>query len=374
MTNYSGNQDKDRQKTDEAWAKLQSKLSTESVNPDWALWGQKTQTISEKLNSMGNNESAPNSGTELEPIFEQDKIKITSNKAGRRSQRKRMTRRRKWSVVAASVAVFTIVLATPIGNTAMASILNQFRMQEVTVVDEGDLNNIFNQVTENGTVGEAMNKFGTFINTTGAYYGELPVEELQETLGYAPPNSSLLANVKTVYVRNSSEVTMNLNIEEVNKTMKRLGAEHLLPEAIDGKPITFHIPEIVNYDLSSDNEKWANLSQMNTPVLTVDPSIKVQEALEAVIHFPLLPDYLKTSLQQSSILSGEIPMPLIKGDRAEQITVNGTSVIMDQYDYSQGLAFSAVWVQKGQLYELNGGSVYTSREQFLEILQELIQS
>lgn len=374
MTNYSGNQDKDRQKTDEAWAKLQSKLSTESVNPDWALWGQKIQTISEELNSMGNNASAPNSGTASEPIFEQDKIKVTNNKAGRRSQRKRMTRRRKWSVVAASVAVFTIVLATPIGNTAMASILNQFRMQEVTVVDEGDLNNIFNQVSENGTVGEAMNKFGTFTNTTGAYHGELPVEKLQETLGYAPPNSSLLANVKTAYVRNSSEVTMNLNIEEVNKTMKRLGAEHLLPESIDGKPITFHIPEVVNYDLSSDNEKWANLSQMNTPVLTVDPSIKVEEALEAVIHFPLLPDYLKTSLQQSSILSGEIPMPLIKGDRAEKITVNGTSVIVDQYDYSQGPAFSAVWVQKGQLYELNGGSVYTSREQFLEILQELIHS
>jgi len=374
MTNYSGNQDKDRQKTDEAWAKLQSKLSTESVNPDWALWGQKIQTISEELNSMGNNASAPNSGTASEPIFEQEKIKVTNNKAGRRSQCKRMTRRRKWSVVAASVAVFTIVLATPIGNTAMASILNQFRMQEVTVVDEGDLNNIFNQVSENGTVGEAMNKFGTFTNTTGAYHGELPVEKLQETLGYAPPNSSLLANVKTAYVRNSSEVTMNLNIEEVNKTMKRLGAEHLLPESIDGKPITFHIPEIVNYDLSSDNEKWANLSQMNTPVLTVDPSIKVEEALEAVIHFPLLPDYLKTSLQQSSVLSGEIPMPLIKGDRAEQITVNGTSVIVNQYDYSQGPAFSAVWVQKGQLYELNGGSVYTSREQFLEILQELIHS
>jgi len=147
MTNYSGNQDKDRQKTDEAWAKLQSKLSTESVNPDWALWGQKIQTISEELNSMGNNASAPNSGTASEPIFEQEKIKVTNNKAGRRSQRKRMTRRRKWSVVAASVAVFTIVLATPIGNTAMASILNQFRMQEVTVVDEGDLNNIFNQVS-----------------------------------------------------------------------------------------------------------------------------------------------------------------------------------------------------------------------------------
>lgn len=371
MTNYSGNEDK--LNTDEAWAKLQSKLDSEPVNPAWALWGHKTQTISEELDSVGNNASAPDSGSESEPSTEQDNFDGISNKTGRRSQRKRMTRRRKWSIVAASIAVFTAVLATPIGNTAMASILNQFRMQEVTVVEEGDLNNIFNQVTENGTVGEAMNRFGTFTNTTGTIRGEFPVDKLQETLGYAPPSGTLLENVTTAYINNSSEVTMNLNIEAVNKTMKQLGAEHLLPESIDGKPITFHIPEIVNYDLSSDND-WANLSQMNTPTLTVDSSIKVEEALEAVINCPLLPDNLKTSLQQSSILTGEIPMPLIKGDQAEQITVNGTSVILNQYNYNQGPVFSAVWVQNGQLFELNGGSVYSSKEQFFDKLQELIHS
>lgn len=374
MTNYSGNEDKDKLNTDEAWAKLQSKLDSEPVHPAWALWGHKKQIISEELDSVGHNASVTDGGSESEPSTEQDKFDGISNKTGRRSQRKRMTRRRKWSIVAASIAVFTVVLSTPIGNTAMASILNQFRMQEVTVVNEGDLNQIFNQVTDNGSVGEAMNKFGMFTNSTGTISGDYPVEKLEETLGYKPLNSTLLENVKAAYISNSSELTMNLNIEAINKTMKQLGAEHLLPESIDGKPITLHFPETVNYDLSSDNEKWAHLSQMNTPVLTVDPSIKVEEALEAVINFPLLPDYLKNSLQQSKILSGEIPMPLVKGDQAEQITVNGTSVIVDQYDYNQGPAFSAVWVQKGQLFELNGGSVYSSKEQFLEILQELIQS
>ena len=39
MTNYSGNQDKDRQSTDEAWAKIQSKLDSEPANLVWASWG-----------------------------------------------------------------------------------------------------------------------------------------------------------------------------------------------------------------------------------------------------------------------------------------------------------------------------------------------
>lgn len=38
MNNYSGKQDKDKQSTDEAWAKLQSKLENESYNPQWTKW------------------------------------------------------------------------------------------------------------------------------------------------------------------------------------------------------------------------------------------------------------------------------------------------------------------------------------------------
>lgn len=43
MNNYSGKQVKDKQSTDEAWAKLQSKLENEPYNPQWTKWSQNTE-------------------------------------------------------------------------------------------------------------------------------------------------------------------------------------------------------------------------------------------------------------------------------------------------------------------------------------------
>jgi hypothetical protein len=161
-------------------------------------------------------------------------------------------------------------------------------------------------------------------------------------------------------------------VDEVNRALKRVGSTDLLPESVDGKQIQLLLPEIVSYDLSTDQDHWASLSQMNTPVLTVDPSIDVKEALNAVLNFPLLPDYLRSSLQESRILSGEIPMPLIKDQFSEQIEVAGTPVILHQMDYSRGPSYTAIWVQDNQLFELNGGDVYPDQNKFLEKVGELI--
>lgn len=373
MTNYTGNQDKDKQSTDEAWAKLQSQLASEPVNPRWAAWGQDTVKESGILGNVEEDTSVVYGLTQLEQNLEQDNLTSSSGDSVRRPQRLRMNRRRKWGVVAAGVAIFAVVLATPIGNTAMASLLNQFRMEEVTVVNESDLRNIFNQVSEGGGFNESTNQFGEFSSANGTYIGELPADQLKDTLGYSAKNVALVAGNKNVIVGASQDITLNMKVDEVNKALKRIGAEHLLPESIDGKPITLHLPEIVNYNLSPDEKHWAGLSQMNVPVLNIDPSIKVEEALAAVINFPLLPDYLKTSLMQSRTLSGEIPMPLIAGENTEQITVGDILVIVDNYENSNGPVYQATWIQNGQLFNLSG-DIYSSKEKLIAIVEELIHS
>lgn len=373
MTNSSGKQDKDKQGIDEAWIKLQSKLADEPINPSWAEWGQIKASIPEVPVSLGQPELVISNKDEAVLTKEQEKTVTSEAKKERRPRRLHMTRRRKLGVVAASVAMFAVILATPIGNTAMASILNQFRMQQVTVVNESDLNNIFNQVTDKGGLNQSINQFGEFSNTDGTSIGEIPADQLQEKLGYSAKQAALVDGKSTVMVGAAQDITFNLKVDEVNKVLKRIGAEHLLPESIDGKPITLHLPESVSYDLSTDEKEWANLSQMNTPVLKVDPSIKVDEAVQAVINFPLLPDYLKTSLVQSQILSGEIPMPIIAGDSTEQVNVGNTTVIVDNYEYSRGRVYQATWVQNGQLFSLSG-EMFSSKEKLLAKVQELIES
>ncbi|MHA6531948.1 hypothetical protein [Paenibacillus sp. BAC0078] len=371
MTNLE-NKHTDKHGTDEAWAKMEQKLSAERVNPVWATWGQRAVTQNETTMHGVDAAEPLNNETVQQHALASGAPEPTGNKTIRgRSRRPVMTRRRKWAAAAAGVAVFAAILSTPVGNTAMAAILGQFRVQEVTLVNEDDLRNLFYQLGEGGTIGEEVNKFGAFNTSSGKITGMVPVGALQDKLGFSALTGDAINNIKSVYVSPSQEITLTLKVDEVNKALKSLGAKKLLPESIDGKPVTLRLPESVNYDLSKDDH-WASLRQMNTPVVDVDPSINVEEAVRAVLDFPLLPDNLKSSLQLSSILAGEIPMPVIKGNHSEQVTVDGTQVILETTEYNNGPDYSATWVNKGQLFELNGGTVYQDKEKFMKQLQELI--
>ncbi|AIQ12890.1 hypothetical protein [Paenibacillus durus] len=375
MNNYSANHDKEKQRTDEAWARLQETLAGEPLNHKWAEWDRKTEAAKfEALKQDGYLSGADyHKAEELGYAEQQDPVTGSSGDRSR-SRRPRMKRRRKWTMAVAGITIVAAFLATPVGNTAMAAILNQFRMQSVTAVNESDLRNMFYSVSENGDLKETINKFGSFSSSSGTISGKIKPEQVKDKLGYAPLSAALSNDGAELTVNPSGEITLNLNVNEVNKAMKRLGAEQLLPESIDGRPITLHIPETVNYDLSPDSAHWANLTQMNTPAITVDPAIKVEEALEAIINFPLLPDSLKSSLKQSSILAGEIPMPVISQDNADQITVEGTKVLVSHHEYGQDTTYDAVWVHDGQLFQLFGGNVYTTKEKITAKVQELIQS
>ncbi|MNO28296.1 hypothetical protein D3C76_181850 [compost metagenome] len=364
--------DSDKQLTDEAWAKLQNKLAAEPVNPVWATWGQDAKNVSIEEDHAASIAEASDTENEAQPSVSPVEIAAAQAKtSGRKTRRPAMNRRRKWATAAAGVAVFAAILATPVGNTAMAAILGQFRIQEVTAVNEDDLRNLFYQVSGENNINEAANKFGSFSYSSGTLNGMVPVNALQDKLGYAALTGEAFDKVKNVYVSSSQQITLTLKVDEVNQALKRLGAKQLLPESVDGKPVTLSIPESVSYDFST-NDQWANLMQMNTPVVNVDPSINVEEAVQTVIDFPLLPDGLKSSLQQSSILAGDLPMPVIKGNHSEQITVNGVKIIMETMEYGDGPTYSATWVNNGQLFDFSGGSLYQDKEKFMKQLQELI--
>lgn len=374
MANKHTNDENEKQKIDQAWAKLEGKLADEPMNSIWTEWSQKAEKLTpldkSDLTSGYITDPSKQLAESLPPL---EGMRVLDTQTSNRSNRKKMNRTRKWATVAAGVAVFAAILATPVGNTAMASILNQFRMQDVTVVNESDLRNIFTQITENGDIQESANKFGIFTSSSGLINGDLPLDKISDTLGYSPLSTVVTDSKNTVSINPSQEITLNLHVDEVNKAMKRLGAKQLLPESIDGKPITLSIPEMVNYNLSPDQEHWASLTQMNTPTITVDPSIKVEEAVEAIINFPLMPDYLKSSLKQSRILSGEIPMPLIAVEDTEQMTIGSTIVILNHYDSTKGTIYDATWVQNGQLFQFLGGDIYQGKDKFIAKLQELIK-
>ncbi|WP_405112531.1 hypothetical protein MHH28_04835 [Paenibacillus sp. FSL K6-1217] len=364
------------QSTDEAWAKLQKKLGEEPVNPVWAAWGKQETLLEEQAAKTDRSDRAELAADAVLPAAAADNLAAAEavQNIGRKSRQPKMSRTRKWAAAAAGVAIFAAILATPVGNTAMAALLNQFKMQEATVVEEGDLRDMFYQITENGNdrnIEKSLEAFGDVSITNGEVKENIAFKDIQGLLGYEPLKGSVMDSVKFVRVSGSHDITLNLKVEEVNKALKRLGSDNLLPASVDGKPITLHIPEQVNYDLGSD-QHWGALSQMNTPMVTVDPSVDLDEAVDALVNFPLIPDNLRNSLQKSRILSGDLPMPLIKGSHDEQIAVAGTPVILTEMKFSNSNSYTAVWVQKGQLLQFYGGDIYPDREQFIQKVQELI--
>ncbi|MFP4976158.1 hypothetical protein ACE6ED_12215 [Paenibacillus sp. CN-4] len=383
------------QKTDEAWAKLQASLANEPVNPAWERWGTAAGSQAQ-YNAL--TEAKPEAQLLAQSEMQSDLYSLaqgaapvstaaelatartgangrdgTAPAAGQVRRRPRRSRKAKWAGAAAAVALFGAVLATPVGNTAMAAILNQFRMEEPAVVQEEDLTRVFNTISEGGTVNETLNRYGEFSTSDGTAYGTLNAKEINEKLGYRVPERLSSLNRKWD-VSPSRDVSMKLNVTEINKMMKRLGADKLLPESVDGVKITMHIPETIHYSLPVDNEQkfWLTLSQSGTPNVLVDSSASLEEAVDAVIDFPLLPGEFKESLQKSRVLSGEIPMPLFANEDTRQITVDGTLMLLGSFPMdSGGYYFTANWVKDGQLFEAYGGN-YASEEAFLNQIRELM--
>ncbi len=361
--------------TDAAWEKLQQRLASEPKSSRWEQWAKEADKINPSAAEAGNNEG-------LRPIAASDSRPLpVPEPGGTKEERTKaypfarwLRRRGKRVAAAAAVLVLAAFLSTPIGNEALASILNKFRMQEMTVVQEDDLRALLNGAFPDGHTRESINKFGTFTNTSGSIQGNLGVGEISQVLGrdiVIPKDFD--AQHDRLYVNPSNTMTLKLDVDEVNRAMSRLGAKQLLPKSVEGKPITLEFGETVYLNVKND-ERYYSLSQQPIPVVSVDPSIPVAEALEAVLQFPLLPDHLKRSLQNVDLLTtGNVPLPVITNQPTEKIKVGSTEVLIMVHGPEKLKSYSAMWVNQGQLFGLNGND-FTNREELLNKVKELIGS
>ncbi|MGZ7444163.1 hypothetical protein ACLD72_021720 [Paenibacillus sp. TH7-28] len=354
-------------RTREAWERLQEKLAAEPINDKWETWGSESEQndlkLVDSLTAPAVSAVASNEASQL----------TTEAPAPAKTSRRRASSARKWVAAAAAAVIFGAVLATPMGNNALAAILNQFRVQEIATVDSDTLESLFYQLTPGETFSKD-NTFGQFTTKGGTVQGEFTREQAASRLGYQLLSPDLTGGEEKVYISPSNEIAMKMNVKELNQAMQRVGATKLLPESIDGKAITLTLHERVNYDLNTDQGHWASLAQMQAPEITVDPTVDVEEALEAVLQLPILPANLKDQLQQTRILSGSIPMPYIvdKNAKTDDLTIGGTKVLVEEREYSSLTDRTAIWIKDGQLFCFQGGSAYATEADFMNKLKELV--
>lgn len=349
------NESGQEQQSDAAWQRLMSAMENEPVNPVWEKWDRHHPVAKADEAASVANAAA-----------------IRALSAGSRLPRRMGGRKRRLAAIAAAALVAITAGISPIGNKALASILGQFRMEQVTEVRGSDLHQLFNSIFEAGASREERDKYGIFRAESGSQAGHLNREDASNAVGFELLPESVTGEQKLYNVSPSSELQMELNVNEINKTMRQLGAEKLLPASVDGKTITLKIGAAVSYHVQENN---VYIQQMKAPSLSVDSSADLIDAADAVLQFPLLPQQIRDSLRQSQLLtSGQLPLPVITEGVSERIQVNGTPVIVTEKTFATSTEKRATWVKHGVMTTLNM-NLYSgddNKDAFEKMLQELI--
>ncbi|WP_159884023.1 hypothetical protein [Paenibacillus puerhi] len=384
--------DKESELTAIAWEKLQARLKPEERAPEWTAWSRGTAELpSFELDEAFAPEASRNDDLEVRSGKDGAATLYPANTGFSSANGKRRTesshpragrtrrfaiRYTKWAAIAAAVCIGVAVIATPSGNQALASLLNQFRMQQVTEVHVDDLERLLYSAVGDGNRREEINKFGTFTRQTGMNYGKVSAEQAESVIGspLVLP-AELRSDSYSLNLSAVDEITFTINVKEINQAMKRMGATKLLPESVNGKTIRLKTgPKL--HAIPGREKGGYSLSQQPVPVVEVEGSVPITEAMEAVLDFPLLPEYIKENLRRADMTSGgSIPLPVITGQQTEKVKIDSTDVllIMDQ-DWENSVYYSASWVQNGLLIQLYGNGSLTSREAMLDKTKELINS
>lgn len=369
----------DTTETDAAWMKMQTLLAAETPHPSWQAWAERDQTASEVSVPETTTTSTPKGlnmmNHQPSPAYEQ----TNTNKKSRRFGSKA----RKWTAGIAACVVAGTVLATPFGNNALASLLNQFRMQELTAINDDGITNMINQYHDKGVTTEEMNRFGAFSSTSGTYEGEQTAQQALSKLGYTALSASALKQFEDrVYVYNSETDTYKLNTDAVNSAITRLGGTTLLPEEMNGKLITINRPETIRYQmLESDSEKnaWANLEQMAVPKVTFDEGVDPARLFETIAALPLVPQDIKDMLEKQKVLNGEVPLPVVSNHPTQRVEVNNIPVVIQEEPYIAGqndyAIYNAYWIKDGEYFDLQGSqNVFANTDAIIAKVKELTAS
>ncbi|CAM4021632.1 hypothetical protein [Saccharibacillus endophyticus] len=368
MTTNRSSEHDEQALANQAWEKMQARLREEPVNPAWATWEERKATLhgtnKEEENSM-NNDKPGISAAEDQPSVLNGQPSLPFTPQASKKKRKRAVR----FAVAAAAAAVIVTAVTPAGNNALASILNTFTMQDTVVVQEDEMSNMMQMVYNANDHYESINAYGSFASTAEGHFDpEMTAEQIRAELGFEPI-SGPGGDTGRLSASIGSKTEMKLNVQEMNETLKKLGADHLFPAEADGKAITMTRPAAVIYNFGDDEAEWAVLNQSEMPTVEFDPSFPVEETMNAVINFPYLPQDLRTSLQKAAVSSGRLPLPMYANGKAQSFEVDGVNVT---YTFNDSYSRNAFWIKNDQLFEFNAGENFKGGETgFLDFVKGL---
>jgi len=281
----------------------------------------------------------------------------------------RRTLRRLTAGVAAAVVAVSLFMS-PLGDQALAAMMQTFRIQHVvgvgmTADDMASISNLLERGSPDGERSFDLAQYGTLTQSGGGEARVIPWEEAERRMG--APLFRLENNAVPLY-QPAATLTFQLNVQAVNRLLTRLGSATTLPAEADGKLIRLHVPDGVSAE-GTLSGKPVRLLQYGKPELTMDHGIDAAKVREAILGLPVLPDSLRTKLAVIGDWRSTLPVPVRDGT-ATNIRLSGHDAVMT-VDGGRRYLF---WLDGDRMGLLSGAIEHFPEESdFLRAAEELIQ-
>ena len=277
---------------------------------------------------------------------------------------------KKWVAVAASVTVLTGLLAFSPVQQAVADFLSIFRVQKFQMVqiNSDDLEQMARAIETK--VGEVdLQQFGKMEVSKKQEHMKLPLAKAQSQLPFQLkqpsylPTGLLLADKVSLHSEGQAE--FQLNVKQANSLLKGLGAQTFLPESLEGKDFSVHVPAGVRMDyVNGEGNSAFTLSQFSSPELTVPDGVDPRDLRSALLDLPILPSDFRRQLASIEDWQNTMIIPDTGEGNIEKITIGSKEAIFGENNGMSNL----MWIDQGVIYQLYG---HLQREEAVKIVESL---
>ncbi|MBD2869133.1 hypothetical protein [Paenibacillus arenilitoris] len=288
-----------------------------------------------------------------------------------RTERPAARRLRRLTAGVAAAVVAIGLIATPLGDRALAAMQHTFRIQHIVGVgisadDMATISGLLDSGSPEGDRSFNLAQYGTLTQSGGGEARTVTWEEAEERMG-----GSLLkpGNPAEPSFQPATTLTFQLNVKAVNRLLTRLGSSTTLPVEADGNAIRLRIPSGVAAE-GTLSGKPVRLLQFGTPELTVDGGIDPATVREAVLGLPVLPDNLRTKLAAIGDWQSTLPIPSRDGVTTS-LRLGGHDAVMTVDESHRYL----LWLNGDRLSLLSGATNdFPAESDFRRAAEELIRS
>ncbi len=196
------------------------------------------------------------------------------------------------------------------------------------------------------------------VNQTGGEYKNFTSLEAAETeLGYGiTPLAGLNGQYQLGDISGSmkQDIEFTLEIEEVNKLMKTLGAEKLFDPSLDGKPFSIHMAPSISMTYSDHkNNKYINYSESKMPQVVAPAGTDVNELVACIASLGILPSDIQNQLKNMTDMGETLYIPNVDGS-VKTFDMGGKKVF-GSFETEENYNYSYItWLENGIIHVLSG--------------------